>query len=131
MLLVPALGYLLQKGDAVAEEASRKLGAELWERAARLWAKLSPKIEAEPAAQQAAEAVAQSAADVPARGALEFQLRKLLEADPALAAELRELVEDARGSGALAAAERAIAISHSNVQGVIIAGDNNVVGDSQ
>ena len=129
ILLAPALGYLLRKGDAVAEEASRKLGAELWDRAVRLWSKLRPKIESDPAAQQAAEAVAQSAADAPARGALEFHLRKLLEADPKLAAELSELVEEARGSGALAAAERAIAISHSTVHGVIIAGDDNVVGD--
>jgi hypothetical protein len=131
ILLAPALGYLLRTGDAIAEEASRTLGAELWDRAVRVWDRLWPKVETEPAAKQAAEAVARSAADAPARGALEFQLRMLLEAEPALAAELGKLVEEARVSGALATAERAIAISHSNVRGVIIAGDDNVVGDQQ
>ena len=56
--LAPFLPYLLKAGEEAAGEAGKKFGAEAWERAKALWAKLRPQVEAKPAAQEAAQDVA-------------------------------------------------------------------------
>ena len=94
--LAPFLPYLYRAGQTLAEDAGRKLGAEGWEHAKRLWAGLRPSIEAKPVAREAAEELAARPEDERARAALELQLEKLLEADAGLAQEISRLWEEAR-----------------------------------
>ena len=64
-----------------------------------LWEKVGPDVEEKPAAREVAMDVANDPSNQPARGALEYQLGKLLAANPALAAEVRSLLEEAQQSG--------------------------------
>ncbi len=91
--LAPFLPYLLKAGEKAAEEAGRKLGAAAWEQAQALWARLRPKVEARPAAQEAVADVAAHPQDEDALAALRLQLRKLLEEDPALREEVARLMQ--------------------------------------
>lgn len=100
--LAPFLPYLLKQGEQAADAAIDKLGAKAWERARALWGRLRPKVDEKEAAREAAEDVAAAPDDELARGALQLQLRKLLAADPELAAALGELLDDARRSGVMA-----------------------------
>jgi hypothetical protein len=101
-VLAPFLPHLIGKVEAGAEKAIDTLGAAAWERAQALWQKLRPKVEGKEAAREAAEAVADSPDDEPARGALEFQLRRLLEDDPDLRATLERMLREADAAGEIA-----------------------------
>lgn len=127
--LAPFLPYLLRAGEKAAEEAGRKLGEAAWERARTLWARLRPKIEAKPAAQEAVQSAAASPQDEDALGALRFQLRKLLEEDPALREELARLWQEARAAGitVVALGERSVAVGGDVTGSVIVTGDRNRV----
>lgn len=100
--LAPFLPYLVRKGEAVADKAIDTLGGAAWERARALWGKLRPGIEEKEAAREVVDAVAADPADEAARGALAFQLRVLLQANPTLAGELDRMVQDARRAGVMA-----------------------------
>lgn len=100
--LAPFLPYLVRKGEAVADKAIDALGGAAWERARALWGKLRPRIEEKEAAREVADAVAANPDDEAARGALQFQLRTLLEGDPALADELERMVREAQQAGVMA-----------------------------
>jgi len=78
VLLTPLLPYLLKAGEKAAEEAGKKLGGDAWDRAKALWAKLRPKVEAKPAAQEAVQDAAAAPNDKDMQAALRLQLRKLL-----------------------------------------------------
>ncbi len=88
--LAPALPFLVSGGKELVEEAGKALNVELVK---KLWGKLRPRVEEKPAAAEAAQEVARAPEDGDALGALRIQLRKILESDPALAAELAGLVE--------------------------------------
>ncbi len=92
--LAPFLPSLFSLGTKAAESAAEKFGEDAWEKAKSLWFKLRPKVEAKPLAQGAAQELAQNPEDEDAREALTKQLQKILEADPALAAEITRLLED-------------------------------------
>jgi hypothetical protein len=81
------------------------------------------------AVEAAARDVVQRPDDLDAAAALRLQLRKLLEADPELAAELAELVEDGRRTGVLtqAAGARSVAVGGDVADSVIVTGDDNTV----
>jgi len=92
--LAPFLPSLLNLGTKAAESAAEKFGEDAWEKAKSLWTKLRPKVEAKPLAQGAAQELAQNPDDEDAREALTKQFQKILDADPALATEIRQLFED-------------------------------------
>ena len=92
--LAPFLPSLLNLGTKAAESAAEKFGEDAWEKAKSLWGKLRPKVEAKPLAQGAAQELAQNPEDEDAREALTKQFQKILEADPALAAEISQLLEE-------------------------------------
>jgi hypothetical protein len=110
--LAPALPYLVSGGEGLIQEAGKKLGEGGPEILKSLWAKLRPKVEEKPAAAEAAQDVAKAPEDPDSQAALRVQLRKILEADPSLAAEIARLLETAspkttyqaevHGSGAIA-----------------------------
>jgi hypothetical protein len=88
--LAPCLPFLLNK---VAEGASLKVGEDVWNKAKAIWGKLQPKVEAKEAAKEAATDVAQSPEDEALRTCLQVQLKKILDADTALAEEIAKILQ--------------------------------------
>jgi hypothetical protein len=72
VFLTPILPYLLKTGEKAAEEAGKKLGGDAWDRAKGLWAKLRPKVEAKPAAQEAVQDAAAAPNDNDIQAAFVF-----------------------------------------------------------
>jgi hypothetical protein len=104
-LLAPCLPYLLQAGKGLADKASEAIGAKVWESGQALWERLAARVGERPAAAEAVADVAADPDDEPARGALQLQLRKILESDSALRAQVEAI------------------LSHAHQQGVVIHGD--------
>ena len=51
--LAPALPYLLKGTEEAAKDAGKKLGSAVWDKCAKLWELLKPKVEASPSASNA------------------------------------------------------------------------------
>ncbi|HEX6902301.1 MAG TPA: hypothetical protein VF789_21465 [Thermoanaerobaculia bacterium] len=98
ILLAPALPYLVSGGGELVKEAGKALGENAPEILKSLWSKLRPKVEEKPVAAEAVEEVAKAPEDADAQGALRIQLRKILESDPELAAEIAGLVKEAQAA---------------------------------
>lgn len=93
MVLGPLLGKLLSAGGESAVEAvGEKVGEGVFEKAKALWGKLGKKVEAKPGAPEAAKALAANPEDEDARAMMALQLKSILAADPALAAEVEKLI---------------------------------------
>ena len=89
--LTPFLPVLLQltaEGDATRDRDT----------AQAIWQKLQPQVAARPSAQEAAEDVAHHPDDPDAQAALRLQLKKILEADSALAGAIDQLMQQADGT---------------------------------
>jgi hypothetical protein len=129
VFLSPFLPYLLKGGEKAAEEAGKKLGGDTWDRAKSLWAKLRPKVEDKPAAQEAVRDAAAAPNDEDIQAALRLQLRKLLGEDAVLAGEIERLWQEAQQAGitVIAAGERSVAIGRDVTDSTIITGDQNVM----
>jgi hypothetical protein len=123
--LAPLLPYLMKKGEDVADRAIDAVGAAAWDRAKVIWSRLRPKIDTDESTRQAAEAVASDPQDDAAKGALQFQLRNLLNADSQLANELGRLLQEARNDGIIA--DNGAVVIHGDVTadrgGVVAARD--------
>ncbi|HYO12314.1 MAG TPA: hypothetical protein VE685_03850 [Thermoanaerobaculia bacterium] len=119
LFLAPAMPYLVSGGEELVKAAGKAVGEGGLEMAKKLWARLRPKIEEKPAAAEAAQEVAKAPEDADAQGALRLQLRKILEADASLAAELAKLVE--------AAGPRETYFAQLHGSGAIAQGKGNVV----
>lgn len=94
-LLAPALPYLLKSAEHAASQAATAIGDKTWEYAQRVWDKLSDRLDERPGAREAAEEVAADPADEDAQHVLVYQLRKLLERDGALAAQIDAVMSEA------------------------------------
>jgi CHAT domain len=92
--LAPCLPFLLNVGNKAVEGASQKLGEDVWLHATAIWGKLQPKVEAKPIALGAASELANSPNDADALDILQKQLKKLLDEDKALAAEIAGLMSE-------------------------------------
>jgi len=110
--LAPTLPALVSGGEELIKEAGKKLGKEGPEMLKALWAKLRLKVEEKLAAAEAVQDVAKAPEDADAQAVLRVQLRKILEADSSLAAEIAKILEvagpqtmfhaEVHGSGAVA-----------------------------
>jgi hypothetical protein len=129
VFLIPLLPYLLKAGEKAAEEAGKKFGGDAWDRAKVLWAKLRPKVEAKPAAQEAVQDAAAAPNDDDIQAALRLQLRKLLTEDAGLAGEIERLWREAQHAGVtvIAFGERSVAIGRDVTGSTIMTGDQNVM----
>ncbi len=96
--LAPLLPALLNIGGRVAKEAADAAGDEAVGFARRLWERLRGHVESKPAAQDAVDDVAAHPEDEDLQTVLKVQLRKLLEDDPQLAAEIGQLWEEGQAA---------------------------------
>ena len=87
-LLAPLLPWLIKAGEKSVEEIGKKVGESAWNLAKRIWSRLSPKINANPAAKEAVNDLINNPKDDDYIAAFRVQVRKLLEADSSLAQEL-------------------------------------------
>lgn len=127
-LLSPALPFLLRPAAHVASQASDAIGEKTWEYAQRLWKALEARVRERPAAQEAVEDVAADPADEEAQHVLVYQLRKLLERDAGLAAEVEELmVEAAQHVELRVIGDRNVSVAAPVDRSTIISGDRNTV----
>ncbi len=92
--LAPFLPVLMNVGHKVFDGAIAKAGEDAWCKAKAVWVKIQPKVEAKPMAKAAAEELANSPNDADALDTLQKQLKKLLDEDKALAAEIAGLMEE-------------------------------------
>ncbi|WP_414545244.1 hypothetical protein [Nostoc sp. CCY0012] len=99
-LLAPCLPFLLNVGSKAVEGASRKVGEDGWNKAKAIWAKLQPKVEAKEAAKEAATDVAESPENEDLQASLRVQLKKILDADTALAEEIAKILQEQKSSDA-------------------------------
>jgi hypothetical protein len=122
--LAPFLPYVVRAGQKVAGKAADAIGDEAANYAQRLWERLRPGVEGKPAAQEAVEEVAKNPEDEDALGALRIQLRKLLEEDEGLAADLTKIWQEARAANVVTASgERSVAVGGDVSGSTIITGD--------
>ena len=108
-VLAPALPYLLRTGDRPASQAPERLGEHTWNLATRLWERLAAPVHDRPESEQVVRRVAADPRDADAREALVYQVRKLVQDDPALGTALEALIAKAEQGGVTAAGERRIA----------------------
>ncbi|MEM6399042.1 MAG: hypothetical protein AAF757_02260 [Cyanobacteria bacterium P01_D01_bin.116] len=92
-ILAPCLPFLMTFSNKAAEGASQKVGEDIWNKVKTIWGKLQPKVKAKEAAQEAARDVAKNPEDEDSQAALRVQLKKILEADPELAAEIAQILQ--------------------------------------
>jgi len=122
--LAPFLPYVVQAGQKVAGKAADAIGDEAANYAQKLWDRLRPGVEQKPAAQEAVEEVAAHPEDEDALGALRIQLRKLLEEDQELAADLTKIWDEAKAANVVTASgERSVAVGRDVSGSTIITGD--------
>jgi hypothetical protein len=93
-LLAPHLPTLMKLGGKAAESAASKIGADTWETVKKIWAKLSPRIEAKESAKEAAIDVANNPDDEDLQAALRVQLKKLLEQNKELEDAIAKILAD-------------------------------------
>ena len=122
--LAPFLPYVVQAGQKVAGKAADAVGEEAANYAQKLWDRIRPGVEAKPAAQEAVEEVAAHPEDEDALGALRIQLRKLLEEDEELAADMAKIWQEAQAANVVTASgERSVAVGRDVSGSTIITGD--------
>ncbi len=126
-LLAPALPYLLKSADHAATQAATAIGEKGLEYAQRLWDMLAVRLGDRPGAREAAEEVAADPADGDARRVLEYHVRKLLERDAGLAAEVEALMAQAAQHVEIrVTGDRNVILHDSEVKGsTIITGDGD------
>ncbi|WP_414589177.1 CHAT domain-containing protein [Scytonema sp. PCC 10023] len=92
--LAPCLPFLLNVSNKTGEGASQKLGEDVWRKATVIWGKLQPKVEAKEATQEAAMDLVKNPLDEDSQAALRQQLKKILERDSSLAAEIAQIFQE-------------------------------------
>jgi hypothetical protein len=90
--LAPFIPYLVKGGEMAAAEVGKNIGTNTWEKVQVIWNKLWSRMESNPAAAAAIADLAATPSNFDARTQLQLQLRKILEADPAVARELAALL---------------------------------------
>lgn len=93
-ILSPCLPFFLNLGNKAAESTSQKIGEDVWKKAKAIWDKLQPKVKAKEAAFEAVVDVANKPEDEDFQTVLRVQLKKILEADKELAAEITKILEE-------------------------------------
>ncbi len=99
-ILTPCLPFILNVGNKAVEGASQKVGEDVWRKGTVIWGKLQPKVEGKAATLEAAKDVANDPEDEDLQTALRVQLKKILEREPTLAAEIAQILSEKSTTGA-------------------------------
>jgi hypothetical protein len=91
--LAPVLPFLLGMAGKAADAAAGEFGKDRFNQAKTIWGKLRPKLAEKPAAEEAAIELAAQPDDPDLQTVFRMQLKKIVESDPALAAELAQLMQ--------------------------------------
>lgn len=107
--LSPFLPTLLGKAQEVGAEIADRTTDAAWDYATRIWERLRPRLEERAGAPEAAEAVAKAPDDADSGTILEIHLRKILAENPALATDLRSILDQAQAAGVIATGSGSVA----------------------
>ena len=125
--LAPFLPSLVKGAERLATDVAERLGEAGSGVAKRMWELLRPKVEQDPRAQDTVEEVAEDPDDPVLQALLAKRLEQLLADDPALAADLGRLFDEARAANLVSASgERSVAVGR-DLSGTVITGDDAVV----
>lgn len=124
--IAPFLPALTGAGQSAIEAVVGKFGREAWGHAQTLWRRLGPTIDERPAAAEAVADLVSSPDDEDSLAQLRNQLKKLLEADPELAAALAADMAQvpAPTVNAVAKGSRNVAVGGSVSNSLINTGDD-------
>jgi hypothetical protein len=126
--LTPFLPILTGAANHVSEALGAQLGEGAVSWAGRVWARLTDNRLSGSNADEL-EAVAEQAAAAPddpdALAAFRWQVRRRLEADSRLLADVKEML--AQVPPAITSGDRAVAIGGTTTETTIITGDNNIL----
>ncbi len=89
-LLTPCLPYLTK----AAESASDKIGADTWEVAKKIWAKLSPKLKNNSDAKDATDKLAAKPESEARKAVFQEELESILKANPGLLEEIAQIMAE-------------------------------------
>ena len=123
--LIPFIPYLAKAGESLAEEAGKKVAGDAWNGVKGIWEKLRPGVDSKSSLKEAVSDLASSPNDDDMKGAFRTQIRKLLQEDPSVAAEIEKLFRELNqhqsgGKSFIASGAGAIAVEENN--GVINTG---------
>lgn len=124
--LAPFLPALLHGAGELAESVAGGAIDAVSERARKLWERLWPSLQNRPGGTEAANDVAKAPDDPDMQAALRVHLRKLFEADPALAADVKAMLEN-RGTSTASADHGGVAVAggqRASGGGVNVGGGN-------
>jgi plasmid maintenance system antidote protein VapI len=125
--LAPFLPALVKGAERLAADAADRLGDAAFGAAKRMWELLRPKVEQDQRAKDTVEEVAEEPDDPALQAMLAKRLEKLLADDPALAADVGRLFDQARAANLVSASgERSVAVGR-DLSGTVITGDDAVV----
>lgn len=133
-LLAPAVHFLKKTDEAAAEEAGKRLGAGVWDKAQAVWARLCPELDVSGRAREALDDLEDDPDDADLQAQFRVQLKKILKANAELEDALAPLLLDpspgdiynatqegdgtlAQGSGAVAGGEVGVG---GNVHGSVL-----------
>ncbi len=117
--LAPFLSSLLKPVQEAAADAAEKFGSAAVEQAKVLWGHLRGKVETKPIARAAVEEIANKPDDAAARAALQAQLEKIVQEDPAFGQELAKAWETAKQQAGIT-----VTVTASGAGAVAIGGDS-------
>lgn len=124
-LLAPAMPYLMpiaaEAGKEVVKRTAGKIADAAFRRAEALWQKISPRIQAKPAALEAATDLARMPEDTDAQAAFSLQLRKLLAEDDNFARDIANFLIDS-SVHVTASGDRSVA-ANTVTDSIIVTGD--------
>ncbi len=129
--LIPLLPFLSKAGETMAEEAGKNLVGAAWDKAKSMWARLKPKVDANPAALAVVKRAENKPDDGRVKGALELELEEMLSGDGEFAKQIAELLEEAKAAGGIkqnVTGNRNVTIGGSVSGSTIITGDKNKAG---
>lgn len=121
-LMTTAAPHLLDASKTAAEKAFEKVaesvGEDSWKWGKAIVKKLWPKVEANSVAIAAAQEVAKAPQDETNQQMLGMAIQKILQSDEALAAEIKQILDEAKAAG--------VNLIQSGDRNVFSQGNNNI-----
>lgn len=125
--IAPCLGFLLGLAGKIPEGAAQKLGEDGLAWLQKLWGKLKAAIASNPAADEATRDLAQNPDDADLQAAFRVQVKKLLSADPALAAAIAQILSEQPAGVAASVSIQLTSVGNQNQAIGQVSGSGNTI----